>query len=67
MSDIVEKLKDRRLIDGSVTFVEMSEQVLDDAIYEIERLRSTIEQLRSIAGAANIDRPFSEIKKEIRT
>ena len=67
MTDIVEKLKDRRTIDGSVSYVEMHEQVLDDAIYEIERLRRTIEQLRSVAGAVSLDVvSLADIKKDPR-
>lgn len=67
MSDIVEKLKQRRSIDGSVTMVEMSEQVLDDAIYEIEHLRNTIAQLRAVAGAVSVEgHSYADIRKEIR-
>lgn len=65
MVDIVEKLKERRSIDGSVVYVEMSEQVLDDAIYEIERLRATIANLQLIAGKASIDgQTMATIKRE---
>lgn len=63
MSDIVEKLKDRRSIDGSAAFVEMSERVLDEAIYEIERLRAKIEAISQVAGKASIDGvTFAQIK-----
>ena len=67
--DIVERLKDRRAVDGSVVYVETTEQVLDDAIYEIERLRATIDQLRAIAGAVSIESglTFSDIKKNLKT
>jgi hypothetical protein len=68
MTDIVEKLKDRRAIDGSVTFVEMSEQVLDDAIYEIERLRNTIAQLRAVSGAVSVEgHSYADIRRSVRT
>jgi hypothetical protein len=61
--DIVEKLKDRRSIDGSVSFVEMSEMVLDEAIYEIEKLRAKIEAIGQVAGKASVDGvTFAQIK-----
>jgi hypothetical protein len=61
--DIVEKLKDRRLVDGSVSFFEMSEMVLDEAIYEIERLRAKIEAISQVAGKASIEGvTFAQIK-----
>jgi len=40
--------------------------LVGDAMDEINRLRSTIEHLRAVAGAVNIERPFTDIKKEIR-
>jgi hypothetical protein len=67
MTDIVDKLKDRRTVDGSVIYVEMTEQVLDDAIYEIERLRATIADLRQIAGVASLEgMSFEQIKESLR-
>jgi hypothetical protein len=67
MTDIVDKLKDRRTVDGSVIYVEMTEQVLDDAIYEIERLRATIADLRQIAGVASLEgMSFEQIKESRR-
>ncbi len=67
MTDIVEKLKNRRGVDGSVIYVEMTEQVLDDAIYEIERLRATIAQLRAVAGAVSVEgHNYADIRKSLR-
>ena len=61
--DIVEKLKDRRSIDGPVSYVEMSEIVLDEAIYEIEKLRRKIEAISQVAGKASIEGvTFAQIK-----
>lgn len=64
MTDIVERLKVRRAVDGSVVYVEMPEQVLDDAIYEIERLRSKIERLREVAGAVSVEgHSYADIRR----
>lgn len=42
-------------------------KICADAITEIEHLRTTIANLQQIAGKASIERPFSEIQKEIRS
>lgn len=65
MMDIVKQL--RSYLIPITSEPPLLRQMLIDAADEIEHLRSTIEQLRSIAGAANIDRSFSEIKKEARS
>ncbi len=78
MSDIVERLRkaiDRRpgTADSDINAFTIPVEVrwgdVTDAIAEIERLRSTIESLRQIAGAASVEMPlmtFADIKKEIK-
>ena len=79
MKDIIERLDDCRAIDGSVSFVEINENVLTDAKAEITRLRNeliiaqctrdearrTIEQIRSVAGAVSLESGlmFSDLKR----
>ena len=63
--DIIDKLNDRRVIEGSTVYVEMAESVLDEAIAEIRRLRSSMESLRAIAGAIDARPSFRDIKQSI--
>lgn len=68
MSDIIDKLRDRRSIDGAVIYVEMTEEVLDEAIEEIQTLRLQLANLRQVAGTASIDGwpTFLQIKNGLR-
>lgn len=72
MSDIVERLLNptRMVVAGDACAVLAEDQTsadMKEAAAEIVRLRATIEQLRSVAGAVNMESPaFSAIKKEIR-
>lgn len=74
MSDIVERLcHPSRVVptDGNTEMRLHEPQVLADmaeAAAEIERLRATIELLRSVAGAISIeDVSFDQIKKDARS
>ena len=60
--DIIDKLNVRKVIDGSVLYVEMPESVLDEAIAEIRRLRASIESLRAVTGAVDAGPSFREIR-----
>lgn len=70
MTDIVESLRDtfklRRYGAGSEYHPDFD--LFDVAADEIERLRATIEQLRSVAGAVSLESglTFGAIKGEIR-
>lgn len=73
MTDIVEMLrktvaKEFGTYDVADDSVRIGCSTLKDAADEIERLRATIEQLRSIAGAASLESglTFGAIKGEIR-
>lgn len=67
MTDIVERL--RYLIQPGNCDADLSIKAsMEDAADEIERLRTTIEQLRSVAGAVSLESglTFGAIKGEIR-
>lgn len=66
MTDVLDKLRDMRTVDGSIIYVEVLEETVNEAVAEITRLRSTIEQMRAVSGLAIEGKPFSEIKKEVR-
>lgn len=63
MIDIIDML--REMANNHTTTYDV--QVLDDAIYEIERLRKTIAGLQQIAGKASIDgQTFAQVREEVR-
>ena len=64
MTDIVERLNDAHF-DGLSP--EGQSKTLQDAIAEITRLRTELEQLRAIAGKATAEgQSFADIKRETR-
>jgi hypothetical protein len=78
MSDIVERLEMVRFFSDDVMAVRLpqDEAVIDlyrserkEAAAEIRRLRATIDQLRSVVGAAAVEIPlmtFADIKKSLK-
>lgn len=70
MTDIVERLSPlgMRGVDGTgLSIVEIDIEVLNLAIAEIMRLRTALEQLRSVTGQATAaGQSFADIKQDIR-
>lgn len=73
MTDIVERLRNPMWVHSHATFpspqLEKTQTQADmsEAADEIVRLRATIAQLRSIAGAVSLDAvTFGQVKKDAR-
>lgn len=47
MTDVLDQLKTARIVDGSASMMEVSDQVIDSVVAEVKRLRSALQIIAS--------------------